>query len=84
MLSNHRMSAPGELSLQWASAKASFRDGSRERSPLRGALHFNTEDAGAGKAAKLSHAALPPGFPTITEDRTNDLPITVFPRRCNG
>lgn len=83
MLSNHRMSAPAELSLQWSSATASFKDGSTERFPLGGALLLNTEDAGAGKAAKLSHAALPPGFPTITEDRTNDLPITVFPRRCN-
>ena len=72
------MSAPGELSLQWASAKASFRDGSRERFPLRGALHFNTEDTGAGKAAKLSHAALPPGFPTITEDKTKQKTETVL------
>ena len=35
MLSNHRMSAPGELSLQWSSATASFRDGSREVSTGR-------------------------------------------------
>lgn len=77
MLSNHRMSAQGELSLRRSSAIASFRHGSPERFPLRGALVGTPCRLVQAKGQDLSHTAHPSSLPSITKGRTSDLPFTV-------
>lgn len=76
MLSNHRMSAQGELSLRRSHAIASFSDGSPERFPLRGALVGTPCRLVQAKEQNLSHGAHLPGL-SITERRPSDLPFTV-------